>query len=72
MKKVEIEIFKITDKMPPSGLNVMVNYEMHYQEYWTRAYHVNSIWYVTSYNGTKELNNIGDVKEWHYLISYVD
>lgn len=70
MRKVEIEIFKTSDKMPPSGLNVMVNYEMHHQEYWTRAYHVNNKWHVTSYQGTKELN-IDDVKEWHYLISYV-
>ena len=70
MRTMEIEIFKTSEKMPQAGLNVMINYEIQYQEYWTRAYHMGDKWYVTSFKGTKELE-IEDVKEWHYLLSYV-
>lgn len=67
---MEIEIIKTTDKLPQVWLNVMVNYEVHHQDYWTRAFHINGQWNVMTFKGTILLD-IDKVKEWHYLISYV-
>lgn len=64
--KLEIEITKTSDKLPQTGLNVMVNYEVEYNDYWSRGYLLNDKWYIMSFNGTKLLN-INQVKEWFYL-----
>jgi len=58
-----MEIFKTEIIEPQHLLNVLVNYTVEDQDFWTRGYLYDKTWRIMTWDGTKSVPK-NEIKEW--------
>lgn len=64
-----MEQFDVNEKRPPSLLNVLVKYNMHYQDFWTRGFLSGDTWTVMTWGGQIEVPK-SSITYWMYLPNF--